>query len=137
MIYLLDANACIQLLNEKHPIILSHFRQHSPNEIALCSIVKAELLFGAYYSGRVDANLQKLKIFFKPLQNLLFDDNCADHYARIRADLQAQGKLIGANDLLIAAIARANDVTLVTHNTDEFKRVVGLRLEDWELPMLK
>jgi tRNA(fMet)-specific endonuclease VapC len=133
MIYLLDSNACIQLLNDRHPIILQHFRQHLPSEIALCSVVKAELLFGAYRSGRVEANLYRLKVFFEPLKSFPFDDNCADHYARIRADLQAQGKLIGGNDMLIAATARANNATLVTHNTGEFNRVVGLRLEDWEL----
>lgn len=133
MIYLLDTNVCIQLLNDKHPVILRHFRQHSPAEIALCSVVKAELLFGAYRSGRVEANLQRLKFFFEPLQSLLFDDDCADHYARIRADLQVQGKLIGGNDMLIAAIARAHSATLVTHNTGEFSHVVGLPLEDWEI----
>jgi len=133
MIYLLDTNACIQLLNEKHPVVLQHFRQHLPAEIALCSVVKAELLFGAQRSGRIAANLQRLKLFFEPLQSLVFDDGCAEHYARIRADLHAQGKLIGGNDMLIAAIARAHNVTLVTHNTGEFNRVAGLRLEDWEI----
>ena len=73
MIYLLDSSACIQLLNDKHPVILQHFYRHSPAEIALCSVVKAELLFGAYRSGRIEANLQRLKIFFEPLQSLLFD----------------------------------------------------------------
>jgi len=134
MIYLLDTNACIQLLNDKHPVILHHFRKHTPAEIALCSVVKAELLFGAQRSGRIEANQQILKTFFEPLQSLPFDDTCADYYAGIRADLQAKGKIIGGNDLLIAAIARAHNATLVTHNTDEFSRVVGLRLEDWELP---
>ena len=62
-----------------------------------------------------------------------FDDDCAGHYALIRADLQARGQLIGGNDLLIAAIARSHDVTLATHNTGEFNRVAGLRLEDWEI----
>ena len=133
MIYLLDTNACIQLINNKHPVILEHFRQHSPADIALCSVVKAELLFGAQRSGRIEANLQRLKLFFEPLQSLPFDDDCADYYARIRADLDAQGKLIGGNDLLISAIALSHNATLVTHNTGEFKRVMGLRLEDWEI----
>lgn len=133
MMYLLDTNACIQLLNDKHPIILQHFRQHSPAEMALCSVVKAELLFGAYRSGRVESNLKRLEQFFAPLQSLPFDDECADHYAQIRTTLQAQGKPIGGNDMLIAAIARAHNATLVTHNTGEFSRVAGLRLEDWEL----
>ena len=133
MIYLLDTNACIQLLNDKHPIILEHFHQHSPAKIALCSVVKAELLLGAQRSGRIEANLQRLKLFFEPLQSLPFDDDCAQHYALIRADLQARGQLIGGNDLLISAIARSHNITLVAHNTGEFSRVAGLRFEDWEI----
>lgn len=132
MIYLLDTNVCIHLLNERHPPILQHFRSHTPAEIALCSIVKAELLYGARRSQRVEANLQLLKAFFAPLHSLPFDDQCAEHYGQIHADLLAQGKPIGPNDTLIAAIARAHDATLVTHNTAEFSRVAGLRLEDWE-----
>lgn len=132
MIYLLDTNVCIHLLNEKHPSILQHFRLHSPTDIALCSVVKAELLYGARRSQRIEANLQLLKAFFAPLQSLAFDDECAEHYGQIHADLLSQGKPIGPNDTLIAAIARAHDATLITHNTSEFGRVAGLRLEDWE-----
>lgn len=133
MIYLLDTNVCIHLLNEKHPIILHHFRQHSPADIALCSVVKAELLYGARRSQRIEANLQLLKAFFAPLQSLPFDDECAEHYGKIHADLLTQGKPIGPNDTLIAAIARANDAVLITHNSSEFSRVAGLRMEDWEV----
>ncbi|MDP2110160.1 MAG: type II toxin-antitoxin system VapC family toxin [Thiobacillus sp.] len=133
MIYLLDTNVCIHLLNEKHPAILQHFRQHGPADIAMCSVVKAELLYGARRSQRVEANLQLLKVFFAPLQSLPFDDECAEHYGQIHANLLTQGKPIGPNDTLIAAIARAHDATLVTHNTGEFSRVAGLRMEDWEV----
>ena len=132
MIYLLDTNVCIHLLNEKHPSILQHFREHSPTDVALCSVVKAELLYGARRSQRIEANLQLLKAFFAPLQSLAFDDECAEHYGQIHADLLSQGKPIGPNDTLIAAIARAHDATLITHNTGEFGRVAGLRMEDWE-----
>lgn len=132
MIYLLDTNVCIHLLNEKHPAILHHFRQHVPADIALCSVVKAELLYGARRSQRVEANLQLLKAFFAPLQSLPFDDECAEHYGQIHADLLTQGKPIGPNDTMIAAIARAHDATLITHNIGEFSRVAGLRMEDWE-----
>ncbi len=76
--------------------------------------------------------MRLLKVFFAPLQSLPFDDNCAEHYGQIHADLLNQGKPIGSNDTLIAAIARAHDATLITHNTAEFGRVAGLRLEDWE-----
>jgi len=131
-VYLLDSNVCIQLLNQRHGGIEMHFRQHDPSEISLCSIVKAELLYGARHSQRVEANLQKLKIFFSPLGSFPFDDHCVEIYARIRHDLVLQGCLIGPNDLLIAATALANDAVLVTHNQKEFSRIAGLRLEDWE-----
>lgn len=129
---LLDTNVCIRLLNEVHAALLSQFKTRSPDEIRLCSVVKAELLFGARHSQRVDSNLHRLKIFFEPLVCLPFDDMAAEHYAMIRADLSVQGQLIGPNDLMIAAIARANNLTLITHNIDEFRRVAGLKLEDWE-----
>ena len=133
MIYLLDTNVCIRLLNEKHPAIQQHFRSHIPADIALCSVVKAELIAGARRSQRVESNLQLLKAFFAPLMSLPFDDECAEHYGQIHADLSMQGKPIGPNDTLIAAIARAHDATLITHNTGEFGRVAGLRMEDWEV----
>ena len=131
--YLLDTNVCIHLLNNRHSQIEKHFRASSPSEIALCSIVKAELLFAARHSKKVEANLQLLTHFFAPLRSLPFDDRCAQEYGLIRADLSSQGKIIGPNDLLIAAIARAYDAVLVTLNTEEFTRVTGLRLEDWQL----
>lgn len=133
MIYLLDTNVCIHLLNEKKSRITQNFRQHSPVDIVLCSVVKAELLYGARRSQRMESNLQLLKAFFAPLQSLPFDDDCAEHFGQIHADLLNQGKPIGPNDTLIAAIARAHNATLITHNTGEFSRVAGLRLEDWEL----
>ena len=131
--YLLDTNACIRLMNQSSSNIIKHIQQHPPTEIALCSIVKAELLYGARHSKRVEANLQLLQRFFKPLTSLNFDDRCAEEAGLIRADLAAQGKPIGPNDVLIAATARAYDAVLITHNTGEFSRVTGLRLEDWEI----
>lgn len=130
--YLLDSNVCIHLLNNRHSKIESHFRSHSPAEIALCSIVKAELFFGARHSQRVEANLQRLTNFFAPLNSLSFNDRCAEEYGIIRADLSMQSSIIGPNDLLIAATAKAYDAVLVTHNTKEFSRITGLRLEDWQ-----
>lgn len=133
MIYLLDTNVCIRLLNARPPAVLKHFRKHLPIDIALCSVVKAELLYGARRSQRSESNLQLLRAFFAPLQSLPFDDECAGHTGQIHADLLNQGKPIGPNDTLIAAIARAHDATLVTNNTGQFGRVAGLRMEDWEV----
>ena len=132
MKYLLDANTCIRLLNQDIAGVTERFRACQPADIALCSVVRAELLYGARRSARVEFNLKRLEIFAAPLQSVPFDDRCAHDYGLIRADLAAQGKPIGANDLMIAAIARAHDLILVTHNTGEFSRVVGLRVEDWE-----
>ena len=132
MIYLLDTNVCIHLINQRHRAILKRFRTHVPGDIALCSVVRAELLTVARRSGRIEANLQLLKAFFAPLQSLPFDDDCAEHYSQIHADLLNQGTPIGPNDTLIAAIARAHGATLVTHNMREFGRVAGLKMEDWE-----
>ena len=90
-------------------------------------------MFGALRSEQKESNLQLLQKLFAPLHSFEFDDNAAEHYAQIRAELTAQGNLIGANDLMIAAIARANKTTLITHNVAEFERVQGLLIEDWEV----
>ncbi len=132
MRYLLDTNTCIRLLNQDNAGVAERFKACQPADIALCSVVKAELLYGARRSARVEFNLRRLEVFAAPLQSVPFDDRCAQDYGLIRADLAAQGKPIGANDLMIAAIARAHDLVLVTHNSGEFNRVVGLRVEDWE-----
>jgi tRNA(fMet)-specific endonuclease VapC len=120
------------LWQRKDLSIRKAFAQYGPAELALCSVVKAELLFGALRSAQKENNLQLLHKLFAPLYSFDFDDNAAWHYAQIRAELSAQGNLIGANDLIIAAIARANKVTLITHNIAEFGRVQGLVIEDWE-----
>ncbi len=102
-------------------------------------MVKAELLYGAYRSSRRADNLQLLATLFQQFGSLPFDDAAAEHYGRVRADLDgrvradlaAQGTPIGPNDLMIAAIALANNLILITHNTRESARVAGLTLEDW------
>ena len=130
--YLLDTNTCIHLLNGSSDAVVDQMRSRPPSEVALCSIVKAELLYGARHSDRVEENLGLLDQFFTPLASLAFDDRCAEEYGLVRAQLAVQGSLIGPNDLIIASIARAHDATLVTNNVREFNRVAGLRLTDWE-----
>ena len=130
--YLLDTNACIRILNNRSPALAAHLRHLTPDELCLCSVTKAELIFGAYNSARPAENLRVLQVFFAPLASLPFDDACTDAYGRIRFDLQRQGTPIGGNDMLIAAVAIANEAILVTANTREFARVAGLRLENWE-----
>ena len=128
---LLDTNVCIAYLNGSDPAVRDRLLSHSPDELALCSVVKAELLYGARNSTRVESNLQKLERFFEPFTSFAFGDGAAEWYGQIRAQLRRSGQPIGANDMMIAAIAQAEDATLVTWNHDEFRRIVGLRLESW------
>lgn len=134
MTYLLDTNACVRVLNGTSRAVIERFHRETPATVALCSIVKAELLYGARKSRLVAQNLANLERFFAPIHSFVFDDASSEQYGLLRADLDRAGTPIGANDLMIAAIARQHDLTVVTHNVDEFTRVVGLRVEDWELP---
>ena len=130
--FLLDTNACIRVLNDSSRPLVSRLRHNHPSDMRLCAVVKGELVYGARRSSRPAENLRRLSQFFAPFISLPFDDRCADHYGEIRHDLQRAGTLIGPNDLMIAATAIGHDATLITHNTREFSRVVGLALEDWE-----
>lgn len=132
MTYLLDSNVCIQFINGHSATVKANFEKHDMSELAICSIVKAELLFGARKSKKSTTNLETLAAFFAPLQSLPFDDRCAETYGKIRANLETKGQKIGFNDIFIAAIALTYHVTLVTNNIREFKRVDGLSLVDWQ-----
>ena len=131
--YLLDTNACIRILNDSSPSLIARLQQHQPGEIHLCAVVKAELIFGAYHSSRVAENLRVLDRFFEPFVSVPFDDRCVMGYGRIRSDLAREGMMIGPYDLMIAATAISHELTLVTHNTNEFARIAGLQIEDWEI----
>ncbi|MDO9214979.1 MAG: type II toxin-antitoxin system VapC family toxin [Methylococcales bacterium] len=130
MKYLLDTNTCIAFLKGNQTVV-EKIRLVGIENLLLCSVVKAELWFGACKSERVTANQAVLKEFFMQFSSISFDDNAIEHYGDIRALLSKVGKPIGANDFLIAAIARANQLTLITNNTREFVRVPDLLLEDW------
>lgn len=95
--------------------------------------MKTELIHGAFRSSRVAENLRLLERFFAPFVSLPFDDRCANAYGRLRSDLERAGTPIGPNDLMIAAVAVAHELTLVTANTREFGRVIGLAIDNWAL----
>jgi len=102
------------------------------SEIQIPAIVEAELLFGARKSSRTEENLASTRTFLKHFTITPFDSPAAERYSQIRLDLEKRGQLIGPHDLLIAAIVHAHGGVLVTHNTSEFTRVEGLRIEDWQ-----
>jgi len=133
MSYLLDSNTCIQFLNRRNEALVERLITTPDGEIFVCSVVKAELFFGSRRSRDPVRSRQVQESFLARYTSLPFDDRAAAEYADIRAHLEAAGTPIGANDLLIAAIARANGLVLVTHNTAEFARVPLLDVQDWQL----
>jgi tRNA(fMet)-specific endonuclease VapC len=136
MKFLLDANAWIAHLRQTWPSVTQRLSQHPASDVALCSMVLAELLYGAErsHASYRAANFALIAGLRQQYFSLPFDDPPAEEYGRIRSHLANQGTPIGPNDLIIAAIALANKLTLVTHNTAEFSRVPGLALEDWQIP---
>jgi len=132
MMFLPDTNVWIRFLNPGENQVKDRFLSADPSTIWLCSVVKAELFFGAMKSTRIPKNLVLLDELFVDFESLSFEDDAARKYGEIRSDLARKGTPIGPNDLMIAAIASVHEAVLVTHNTREFTRVTGLKVEDWE-----
>ncbi|MEQ1485323.1 type II toxin-antitoxin system VapC family toxin [Methyloglobulus sp.] len=117
MRYLLDTNVCIVFLNKRSDKLKQRLELCQAHQIVLCSVVKAELFYGAMKSQNPTASLAKAENFCAHFQSLPFDDKSALAYGKIRSELSAIGTPIGANDFMIAAIALANEVTLITVNS--------------------
>lgn len=132
--YLLDTNVWVSYLRGKNRRVQQVLAGKPVHEIAFCSVVLAELFYGTLRSADPAKNRAAVDALVSPYRCLPFDEAAAEHFARIRYDLDALGMPIGAYDLQIAAIALAYGCTVVTHNTLEYSRVVGLAIEDWEAP---
>jgi len=130
MPFLLDTNIWILLLKNPGSKLDTRVQAQPIADIFLCSVVKAELWHGAEKYGNRERRQRALDMLFAPFVSLPFNDTAARHYADIRHQLEIQGRMIGPNDLMIAAIARSRVITLVTAN-EEFSRVPGLHIEDW------
>lgn len=129
MIWLLDTNVLIHAVRGRPPGVRGQLQQQSPDDVAVSSITIAELWYGAEKSSSPARRREAWKSVIEPFQVLAFDRDAAEQHARIRHHLRHRP--IGERDLLIAAIALAHDLTLVTHNAAEFSRVPRLRVEDW------
>ena len=132
MTYLLDTNVCIRYMNGRAPGVLRRLQALQPVEVVVCSVVKAELFYGAQRSHDPARSLAVQQQFLRPYHSLPFDDAAAEVVGSLRAQLAQSGTPIGPYDLQIAAIALANGCTVVTHNVREFGRVPDLVIEDWE-----
>jgi len=129
--YLLDTNICIYIAKRHPPEVLRHFDNLQVGDVAMSLITYGELQFGAEKSHISKQVHEKLERLAELVPVLPLTGNVAKHYGRIRAKLEQAGTPIGANDLWIAAHARAEDLILVSNNIREFKRVPGLKLENW------
>ncbi|MBR4825080.1 MAG: type II toxin-antitoxin system VapC family toxin [Spirochaetaceae bacterium] len=129
--YIVDSNTCIYFMKGKYPSVRDKFLSISPKDIKISSVVKGELLLGAFKSQTREQTAKKVEKFLKPFDVIDFTDKMSYDYAEIRAALEKSGNSIGANDLLIAATALNQKAILVTHNIDEFSRIQSLEIEDW------
>lgn len=128
---LLDTNAWIFLLKQRQARLRLRLDAEPVANIVTCSVVKAELWHGALKYQDAKRRQAVVEGLLAPYDSIPFDDIAARHYARIRHALETRGQVIGPNDLKIAAICVAHELTLVSSNTNEFSRVAGLRVEDW------
>jgi tRNA(fMet)-specific endonuclease VapC len=112
-------------------MVLRRFRRLRPGEAALSVITYGELFYGAEKSSRRELARDQLQELLHWLPALPLPETAAAAYGAMRAELAAKGEMIGNNDLWIAAHAMAAGLTLVTNNEKEFRRVRGLKLQNW------
>lgn len=129
-LYLLDTNAVSNLVDEPEGVIARRIAQVGAQNVATSIIVNGEIEFGLELkqSKRLTAQVKQV---LSVLPILSFEEPADQRYGSLRAYLKTQGRLIGPNDMLIAAHALALDATLVTANVSEFSRVPGLKVENW------
>ena len=133
--YMLDTDTCSYVMKRSQPLVLERLQILQVGDVCMSVVTKAELLYGVEVSPRRAQDTTALEAFLPYVEVLELDEDAALHYADIRAGLKKRGATIGANDLFIAAHARALRLTLVTNNTAEFQRVPRLVLENWTLPV--
>lgn len=131
MKFMLDTNICIYIIKRKPVEVFAQFQKYEFSEICISSITLAELGYGVEKSSNISQNRFALNCFLAPIDILPFTDRAAIEYGKIRTSLEKCGQVIGAYDMLIAAHAYSERITLVTNNTSEFARISGLNVENW------
>lgn len=133
MKYFLDTNICIYFLKGKYPALLQKIMLHSPEDIKIPSIVKAELLYGAEKSQKMDENIINVNNFLLPFEIVPFDNASAEVYSIIRCNLEKKAVIIGPNDMIIASTVLSKRGCLVSNNEKEFSRISDLIIENWTI----
>lgn len=128
--YMLDTNIVIYIIKRRPLAVLEKFNLHN-NHLCVSSITVAELYYGAEKSAFPERNRIVIEDFLSRLTILPYENKAAAHFGNIKAELAKQGKMIGENDIHIAAHCRSEGMVLVSNNLREFERVAGLRLENW------
>jgi tRNA(fMet)-specific endonuclease VapC len=131
MKYMLDTNTCIYIIKKKPVKVIRRFEKVRIPNIGISSITLSELFYGVEKSSQPHKNHLALALFAAPLTILSYDPTAFPYYGEIRCHLERQGTPIGALDLLIAAQALSEGCILVTNNEREFRRVPGLKIENW------
>ena len=129
--YLLDTDICVYIQRQRPPQVLARFERLKPGEAAISVVTWGELLYGAEKSQQRPKVLQLLEEFTALIPVLSMPEITGQIYGTIRAALEAKGKPISNNDMWIAAHAKAAGLTLVTNNESEFKRISGLKIQNW------
>ena len=127
--YLLDTSICVFLLRGKRSIE-ERLNEIDENECYITDAVVAELLFGAYYSDRVEDNLRQVEAFVEEMNIIPFHETVRT-FAKERTALWKAGKKIDDFDLLIGSAAKAKGLVVVTHNRKHFEHIEGISIEDW------
>ncbi len=131
VLYLLDTDTCAFILRRSSPKLLDRIQSIPLAQQAIAMVTLAELLYGVQVSSKRKENRTAVDALVLHLTVLEWSRGAAEHYAEIRSDLKKKGQLIGSNDLMIAAHARSLGATVVTNNVRDFRRVKGLKLENW------
>lgn len=131
MKYMLDTNICIYLMNGRDDKLAQRFSRINSEDICISNITYSELMYGVEKSDKRELNFTRLLLFLSEVDILNYDLKASEEYGLIKANLQKKGNLIGPNDMLIAAHCKSHNLTLITNNAKGFKRINGLKVENW------
>ncbi len=129
--FLIDTNICIYIMNDHPPQVIQKFREIGVGNICISSITVSELQYGVCKSKQIKKNMKRLDEFLSPFEIIPYDESASIYYGKIRSYLEKQGNVIGPLDMLIAAHALSENLTVITNNEKEFKRVKALKVENW------